>query len=101
MHVAAGMPAGAAIFSQTDPTCALETDGKTYRCTLKSPPAPETSNFLDAKHIVVIAGRVAGGCVGLDQGGMTWNCFIGQEAVDRRIIGKNLLGELAPFPARG
>jgi hypothetical protein len=101
MHVAAGMLAGAAIFAQTDPTCVLETDGKTFRCTLKSPPAPETSNFLDAKHIVVIAGRVAGGCVGLDQGGMTWNCFIGQEAVDRRIIGKNLLGELAPFPARG
>jgi hypothetical protein len=100
-HVAAGMPAGAAIFAQTDPTCALETDGKTYRCTLKNAPAPEISNFVGAKELLVIAGSVAGGCVGLDRAGMTWDCFLGQNAVDRQIIDKGLLGQPAPFPGRG
>jgi hypothetical protein len=100
-HVAAGMPAGAAIFAQSDPTCALESDGKTYRCTLKNTPVPEVSNFLGAKELLVIAGSVAGGCIGLDHHGMTWNCFLGQEAVDRQIIDKGLLGQPAPFPGRG
>jgi hypothetical protein len=100
-HVAAGMPAGATIFAQTDPTCVVETDGKTYRCTLKNAPAPEISNFLGSKHIVVIVGAVAGGCIGLDRAGMTWNCFLGQDAVDQRIIDKGLLGQPAPVPSRG
>jgi hypothetical protein len=100
-HVAAGMPAGAAIFAQSDPTCALETDGKTYRCTLTNVPAPETSSFLGARELLVIAGSVSGGCIGLDHHGITWNCFLGQEAVDRKIIDKGLLGQPAPFPGRG
>jgi hypothetical protein len=101
VHVAAGMPAGAAIFAQSDPTCALEADGKTYRCTLKNAPAPEFSNYLGAKMLLAIAGSVAGGCVGLDRDGMTWNCFLGQDAVDHEILDKGLLGQPAPFPGRG
>ena len=100
-HVAAGMLAGAAIFAQSDPTCALDSDGKTYRCTLKNAPAPEITNFLGAGETLVIAGKVAGGCVGLDRDGMTWNCFLGQDAVDRGIVDKNFLGQPAPFPGRG
>jgi hypothetical protein len=49
----------------------------------------------------VIAGTVAGGCGGLDHDGLTWSCFLGQEAVDRGIIDKDLLGQPAPFPGRG
>jgi hypothetical protein len=100
-HVAAGMLAGAAVFAQSDPTCVLEADGKTYRCTLRAAPAPEVSNFLGTTEALVIAGRVAGGCVGLDPEGMSWNCFLGQEAVDRQTIGKDFLGQPAPFPGRG
>ncbi len=99
--VAAGMPAGAAIFARTDPTCVPDTDGKTYRCVLGSPPAPELSDFLGTKELLVIGGAVAGGCVGLGHDGMTWNCFVGLEAVDRGIIGKDLLGQPAPVPGRG
>ena len=101
VHVAAGMPAGAAIFAQSDPTCALEADGKTYRCALKNAPPPEFSNYLGAKMLLAIAGSVAGGCVGLDRDGMTWNCFLGQDAVDREILDKGLLGQPMPFPGRG
>jgi hypothetical protein len=100
-QVAAGMPAGAAIFAQTAPTCARDADGKTYRCTLASAPAPETSDFLGTKEPLVIAGFVAGGCIGLDHAGMTWNCFIGQDAVDQGIIGKEFLGQPGPVPGRG
>jgi hypothetical protein len=100
-HVAGGMLAGTAFFAQTDPTCVVETDGKTYRCTLRNAPAPEISNFFGSKHILVIVGAVAGGCIGLDRDGMTWNCFLGQDAVDQRIIDKGLLGQPAPVPGRG
>src|SRR6267378_2692884 len=100
-QIEVGMPAGAAIFARTDPTCALSADATTFRCTLSRAPAPEISNFLDAKEPLAIGGRVAGGCLGLDRGGMSWDCYIGQEAVDRAIIGQNLLGQPAPYPGRG
>lgn len=100
-QVEAGMPSGAAIFAATDPTCVLSADGTSFRCTLARAPAPEISNFLDAKEAVVIGGRVAGGCLGLDRGGMSWDCYIGQDAVDHAIIGQDLLGQPAPYPGRG
>jgi hypothetical protein len=98
--VAAGMPAGAVIFADSDPTC-VQSDAKTYRCTLARPPAPEISDFLGAGEGLVIAGKIAGGCVGVDHDGMTWNCFLGQDAVDQGIIDKGFLGQPAPFPGRG
>jgi hypothetical protein len=100
-RVALGMPAGAAIFARTDPTCALSADAATFRCTLSRAPAPEMSNFLDVKEPLAIGGRIAGGCLGLDRSGMGWDCYIGQDAVDRAIIGQNLLGQPAPYPTRG
>ena len=54
-----------------------------------------------AKEPLAIGGRVAGGCLGLDRGGMSWDCYIGQEAVDHAIIGQDLLGQPAPYPGRG
>jgi hypothetical protein len=100
-QVEAGMPSGAAIFAATDPKCVLSADGSSFRCTLSRAPAPEISNFLDAKEPIAIGGRVAGGCLGLDRDGMRWDCYIGQGAVDRAIIGQNLLGQPAPYPSRG
>ena len=98
--VAAGMPAGAVIFADSDPTC-VQSAAKTYTCTLSRPPAPEISDFLGAGEGLVIAGKIAGGCVGLDHDGMTWKCFLGQDAVDQGIIDKGFLGQPAPFPGRG
>ena len=100
-QVEVGMPAGAAIFARTDPACRLSPDGASFRCTLARAPAPEASNFLEVKEPLAIGGRIAGGCLGLDRSGMTWDCYIGQDAVDHAIIGQDLLGQPAPYPTRG
>jgi hypothetical protein len=101
LQVEVGMPAGAAIFARTDPRCVLSADATSFRCTLSRAPAPEVTNFLEVREPLAIGGRVAGGCLGLDRSGMTWDCYIGQDAVDRAIIGKELLGQPAPHPSRG
>jgi hypothetical protein len=100
-QVAAGMPAGAAIFDQTNPTCAVNADGVSFRCTLSNPPAPEVTDFTGVKEVLAIDGVAAGGCVGLDSAGMTWDCYIGQDAVDQEIISQDFLGEPVLGPGRG
>jgi hypothetical protein len=100
-QVEVGMPAGAAIFARTDPSCVRSTDAASFRCTLARAPAPEVANFLEVKEPLAIDGRVAGGCLGLDRTGMSWDCYIGQDAVDHAIIGQDLLGQPAPYPGRG
>ena len=97
-QVAAGMPAGAVIFSQTHPTCAA--DGSVFHCSLASAPAPEVTDFTGTKEVLVVDGKVAGGCIGLDVAGMTWDCYIGQDAVDHEIVTKDFLGQPAG-PGRG
>ena len=100
-QVAAGMPAGAAIFDQTNPTCGVNADGVSFRCTLYNPPAPEVTDFTGVKEVLAIDGVAAGGCVGLDSAGMTWDCYIGQDAVDQEIISQDFLGEPVLGPGRG
>jgi hypothetical protein len=91
--VAQGMPAGAVIFDQTDPTCAVDAAGRVYHCTLAKTPAPESSDFTGSKEVLVVAGKVAGGCIGQDAAGMHWDCYIGQDAVDMEIISRDFLGQ--------
>ena len=99
-EVATGMPAGAAIFDQTDPTCVANADAS-FHCTLSSAPAPEVSDFRGTKEVLAIDGVAAGGCIGLDEAGMTWDCYIGQDAVDHEIISQDFLGEPILGPGRG
>jgi len=51
--------------------------------------------------LLVIAGSVAGGCVGLARDGMTWNCFLGQDA--SRLAQETLVDDplVDRFPGRG
>lgn len=100
-QVAIGMPAGAAIFNQTDPRCVVLPDGTTFRCTLAVLPWHEVPDFTGAKEDIVIDGKVAGGCVGLDVDGRTWDCYIGQAAVDRGIITQDFLGKPVLAPGHG
>jgi hypothetical protein len=94
-QVAAGMPAGAVIFDQTDPTCVLDAGANVFHCTLSSAPAPEVSDFSGTKEVLVVQGLVAGGCIGQDVAGMTWDCYLGQDAVDHEIVSQDFLGEPA------
>lgn len=94
-QVAAGMPAGAVIFSGTHPTCVPDTGASVFHCTLSSAPAPEVLDFTGTKEALVVDGRVAGGCIGQDRAGMTWDCYIGQDAVDHEIVSQDFLGEPA------
>jgi hypothetical protein len=97
------MPAGTAIFDQTDPTCVANPDGTSFRCTLSSAPGTEDGivDFTGTKEVVAIDGIAAGGCIGLDVAGMAWDCYLGQDAVDMEIIGPDFLGEPVPGPGHG
>lgn len=45
--------------------------------------------------------HVNGGCRALDAAGLTWECYLGEAAVDQKIIGPDFLGEYAPSPGVG
>lgn len=102
-QVAQGMPAGTAIFDQTDPTCVANPDGSSFRCTLSTAPGQDDgiTDFTGTKEVVAIDGVAAGGCIGVDPAGMTWDCYLGQDAVDMEIIGPDFLGEPVLGPGRG
>jgi hypothetical protein len=95
------MPSGAAIFDQTDPTCLPNPDGSSFRCTLSRPPAGDLPTYLGAKEVLAIDGHAAGGCIGRDATGMSWDCFIGQAAVDQKIISQEFLGQPVSGPGQG
>jgi hypothetical protein len=100
--VAQGMPAGSAIFGGTSPSCALQDDGVTYACTLSTLPTEEIlDDHTGAKELVTIDGRIAGGCIGQDREGRHWSCYLGEEAVKREILVRDLLGQVSYGPARG
>ena len=50
--------------------------------------------------IDLTAETLARGCIGIDEAGLTWDCYVGQDAVDQEIITKDFLGEPAG-PSRG
>lgn len=122
-EVAAGMPAGTYIFGNAHPTCALDADGTTYHCTLDVAPQPDMAgaslppekaaavqagaagpiapDYLGWKEVVSVNGVVAGGCIGRSSDGLTWDCFMGRDAVTRDIIGPDFLGQPATAPGHG
>jgi hypothetical protein len=100
-QVEQGMPAGAAIFDETDPRCLPNPDGTSYRCTLTKPPGGDLATYLDAKEVLAINGMAAGGCIGLDAAGMTWDCYLGQAAVEHEIISQDFLGQPVLGPGQG
>ena len=101
-QVAEAMPAGAVIFDQTDPTCVAGSDGSVFHCTLASAPSADSgiSEYSGTKEVLVAGGVVVGGCIGQDAAGLTWDCYLGQDAVDKEIVSKDFLGEPAG-PGRG
>jgi hypothetical protein len=100
-QVAAGLPAGTMIFGGTHPTCTLDSDGVTYHCTLASAPAPESPDFRGSKELIAIDLKIAGGCIGQDAAGLSWDCWVGNEAVRHDILTQDLLGQPELEPGKG
>jgi hypothetical protein len=101
-EVAASMPAGALELAGTEPTCSTVTDGVEYHCTLAKPPGPELSDYKGTVYQTVDKSQhVNGGCRSLNVAGTEWECYIGQAAVDQKIISQGFLGEVETTPAVG
>jgi hypothetical protein len=101
-EVAAGLPAGTKALAGTDPECTAVKPGVEYHCVLARPPAPEVSDWRGTvEHTVDATKHVNGGCRSLRSDGLEWQCYLGQAAVDEKIIGPDFLGEYAPTPGVG
>jgi hypothetical protein len=100
--VAKSLPAGTLSLAGTDPTCTAVKDGVEYKCVLAKAPAPEVSDWNGTVEPTVDKTKhVNGGCRSLNSAGTTWECYLGQTAVDQKIIGAGFLGEFAPSPGQG
>jgi len=102
-EVAAGLPAGTRMLQGTDPHCTVVRQDVEYRCVLGRLPAdPEVADLKGTVEPTVDRTKhVNGGCRSLRSDGRVWQCYIGQAAVDQRIIGAGFLGEYAPSPGVG
>jgi hypothetical protein len=100
--VATSMPAGAKWLEGTDPSCSTVKEGVEYHCVLAKHPSDAISDWLGTVNETVDATKhVNGGCRSLSHDGLEWQCYIGQKAVDEKIIGQDFLGEYAPTPGVG
>jgi hypothetical protein len=122
-QVAASLPASAVIFGNAHPTCLVDADGSTFHCTLDTPPQSDmtglspvpgkggvtdkpagsdvVADYTGRAEPIGIDGVIAGGCRGRSADGLSWDCYIGQDAVDQLIISQDFLGEPMLGPGRG
>jgi hypothetical protein len=100
--VAASMPAGTRFLVGTTPVCTVVEDGVEYHCTIDHAPKAEIADLKGTVEPTVNAAKhVNGGCRSLRSDGTEWQCYIGQAAVDQKIVGAGLLGQYAPEPGVG
>jgi hypothetical protein len=101
--VAASLPAGTKMLQGTDPTCTVVKQDVEYHCVLSHAiPSPEVADLKGTVEPTVDASsHVNGGCRSLASNGLTWQCYIGQAAVDQQIIGPDFLGEYSSGPGVG
>jgi hypothetical protein len=100
--VAKSLPAGTLSLAGTHPTCTVVTQDVEYHCVLAKAPAPEVSDWKGTVEPTVDASKhVNGGCRSLASDGREWECYIGDAAVQQKIIGAGFLGEYAPSPGVG
>jgi hypothetical protein len=100
--VSQSVVAGGLIFQGTHPDCTAEVEGVQYLCTIDKPAFPMVDDFTGVTYQTVDATQhVSGGCRSLAADGKTWRCWIGQAAVDHKIISQDFLGEVQTGPATG
>ena len=98
-----GLPDGSATFIGTHPTC-TQTTGQHFRCLLQSAPSVEyiDGSYLGAKMPSVDASKhINGGCIATTDDGLTWDCYLGDAAVNHGILDASLLGQYQPGPSHG
>jgi hypothetical protein len=100
--VASSLPAGTLSLAGTEPTCTTVKGGVEYRCVLAKAPAPEVSDWKGTVEPTVDTTKhVNGGCRSLNSAGTSWECYLGEAAVDQKIVSGGFLGEFAPSPGQG
>jgi hypothetical protein len=101
-EVAASMPAGTLSLAGTEPTCTVVQADVEFHCVLAHAPAPEVSDWMGTVEPTVDASKhVNGGCRSLASDGLAWECYIGEAAVQQKIVGQGFLGQYAPGPGVG
>lgn len=101
-EVAQSLPAGTLSLAGTEPTCTVVEQYVEYHCVLARAPRPEVSDWKGTVEPTVDATKqVNGGCRSLASDGREWECYIGQAAVEQKIISAGFLGEYAPSPGVG
>ena len=96
------LPAGTLALLGTEPTCTVVEPNVEYHCTLRKAPAPEVPDWTGTvEHTVDETKHVNGGCRSVRADGREWRCYIGQAAVEQKIISSDFLGEYAPTPGVG
>ena len=58
-------------------------------------------DYLGSKQILGIDDRIAGGCIGTDHQGLTWDCYIGMAAVEHEILVEDMLNQPMTEPSHG
>jgi len=102
--VARSLPAGTRMLQGTGPSCTVVHDQVEYRCTLARAPRGEIApgQFRGTVEPTVDAHSIVnGGCRSLNADGTVWSCYLGQAAVDQKIIGPDFLGEKSAGPGVG
>jgi hypothetical protein len=106
--VAQGLPAGTLALAGTEPTCTVVTKDVEFHCTLARAPAAEVTDSQGnpawkgtVEPSADASKHVNGGCRSLASDGKEWECYIGQAAVDQKIIGPQFLGQPMPVPGVG
>jgi hypothetical protein len=104
--VARSLPAGKLALVGTTPTCQVVVDQIEYRCVLDRPPSPNQGGPADGwkgtvEPSVDASNHVSGGCRALDEQGITWQCYLGEAAVEQRIISHGFLGDPVSGPGVG
>jgi len=67
-----------------------------------NPPAPADTNWQGTVEPTVdLTKHVNGGCRAQNRSGTEWECYIGQAAVQQKIISAGFLGQYAPAPGVG
>jgi hypothetical protein len=101
-EVSRSMVAGAFILQGTHPTCSVVKPNVEFHCVLDRPPWHEVDDFTDVVYQTVDATQhVNGGCRSQSVDGLVWQCYLGQAAVDQRIISAGFLGDVQTTPATG